>query len=311
MLQRERNLLLTLGRRIDEGTSQGGLTPGEKLKTEILKVYQSELKAAENSLREILRDLNQTLSSDYRSLSEVKRSCRLRLDDTRNAAVKVEQDFNAILELEREMNALHPNGNVSHNRIFAEIMAEVSRAANTLESNLGAGDIFQDYRQQEGAALETVVKLQEEAIAERHNLVYAYQKTLVKPGNEGGKRGEGGEGGGGGAMAVLVDSVSNQYVLSRPRDVTVPIEDHHLIHDMVNLLLVSFLLGSLCSLIKVPPLLGYILAGLILGPFGYNTVNSVVQVRQTLSYNIHWTPLGQIGGVLRRCPYRGDIFILF
>lgn len=281
LLQRKNNLLLTLSHRLDDSLSQQQvLTTEEKLKIEILKVYHSELKATDNSLQDIIHDLNQTLSSDYRSLAEVKRSCQLRLDDMRNGAVKVEEDFNAILELEHEMNALHPNSNVTHNKIITEIMSEVSRAADSLESNGGAADIFQNSKNQEGAALETVVKLKEENIVERHNLAYAYQKTLVKSWNGGGKEGEEkeGGGGGGGAMTILVDSVSNQYVLSRPRDVTVPIEDHNLIHDVVNLLLVAFALGTLCSLIKVPPLLGYILAGLLLGPFGYNTINSVVQV---------------------------------
>ena len=268
------------------------LTEEEKLKTEILKIYQSELKATENSLMVILRDLNQTLSSDYRSLAQVKRSCRLRLDDMRNAAVKVEEDYNTVLELEREMHALHPESNLTHNRIIAEIMAEVSHAADSLESDLGASDVFQDSRNQEGAALETVVKLQEGGLAARHNLAYVYQKTLVKSGGRRGRE-KGEEEGGGGAMAVLVDSASNQYVLSRPRDVTVPIEDHHLMHDIVNILLLSFVLGSVCSLINVPSLLGYILAGLLLGPVGYNVISSVVQVSP--SPNLLYIPVLKAG----------------
>ena len=218
----------------------------------------------------ILRDLNQTLSSDYRSLAQVKHSCQLRLDDMRNAAVKVEEDFNTILDLEKEMHALHPNSNFTHGRIITEIMSEVSHAADSLESQLSAADIFQDSQHQEGAALETVVKLQEAAVAEHLNLVFVNKRMPVRGGGE--------EGGGRGVMSVLVDSASNQYVLSRPRDATVPIEDHQFIHDIVSLLLLSFALGTLCSLIKVPPLLGYIMAGLLLGPFGYNTITSVVQV---------------------------------
>jgi hypothetical protein len=268
MLQRKSKLLLTLGHRIDDIKQEPVATTEEKLKVEILKIYQNELKATEKSLLMILRDLNQTLGSDYRSLAQVKHSCQLRLYDMRNAAVKVEEDFNTILDLEKEMHALHPNSNLTHGRIFAEIMSEVSHAADLLESQLSAADIFQDSRHQEGAALETVVKLQEAAVAEHLNLAFVNGRRL--PVKDGG-------GGGGGVMSVLVDSASNQYVLSRPRDATVPIEDHQFIHDVVNLLLLSFALGTLCSLIKVPSLLGYIMAGLLLGPFGYNTVTSVVQ----------------------------------
>ena len=268
--------MFSLGHRIDDILQQPAVTPEEKLKMEILKIYQSELKATESSLLMVLKDLNQTLGSDYQSLAEVKRSCRMRLDDMRNAAIMVEEDFNTVLELEKEMHSLHPYNNLTHNVIIAEIMSEVSHAADTLENELMA-DVFQDSRNQEGAALETVVKLREGLLAERHNLAYVYQKKLVKS-RAGGGRGGGRDDEGGGAMAVLVDSASNQYVLSHPRDVTVPIEDHHLIHDIVNIFLLSFVLGSLCSLIKVPPLLGHILAGLLLGPVGYNVVSSVVQV---------------------------------
>lgn len=77
---------------------------------------------------------------------------------------------------------------------------------------------------------------------------------------------------------MVIDSSSNQYILSRPRDVTFPVEDHHLIHDIIHLLVLSFLMGALCSLFKVPSLFGYIFAGMILGPTGLNLVGSVVQV---------------------------------
>jgi Kef-type K+ transport system membrane component KefB len=77
---------------------------------------------------------------------------------------------------------------------------------------------------------------------------------------------------------VLVDSASNQYILSHPHDITVAIEDHRFIHDIINLLLLSFLLGIVCSLFKIPSLSGYIFAGMVLGPSGYNTIISVVQV---------------------------------
>lgn len=268
--------MLSLGHRIKNIMQQQAITAEEELKMEILKIYQRELKAAESSLLMVLRDLNQTLGSDYRSLAEVKRSCHMRLDDMRNAAVKVEEDFNTILELEKKMHSLHPNGNLTHNVIIAEIMSEVSHAAESLEKDL-TSDVFQDSRNQKGAALETVVKLQEGVLAERHNLAFVYPKKLVRSREKKGSWRQKEEGGAG-AMAVLVDSASNQYVLSRPRDVTIPIEDHHLIHDIINLMLLSFILGGLCSLIKVPSLLGYILAGLLLGPVGYNIISSVVQV---------------------------------
>ena len=77
---------------------------------------------------------------------------------------------------------------------------------------------------------------------------------------------------------MLIDSSSNQYILSRPRDVTIPIEDHHFVHDIILIVLLSFFLGGVCSVFKVPCLFGYIFAGIVLGPTGWNLVGSVVQV---------------------------------
>jgi len=86
MLRKKNNLLNTLNAHIEEIRSQQAITQEEKIKMEALKVYERELKATEKSLATVLQDLNQTLSSDYRSLDTLKHSCQMRMGDMHDAA---------------------------------------------------------------------------------------------------------------------------------------------------------------------------------------------------------------------------------
>ena len=279
MLNKKKTLLGTIGNHIQSIKEQSAVSPEVHLKMNILLIYQRELKAVENSLVMVLKDLNQTLSSDYRSIENIKRSCRERQEDMRNAAVLVEEDFNIILDLEKAVASLHPNISLqTHFNLISDFLSEIARAADDLESDL-VEDVFSNYKQMEGAGLETVVKLSEDTLLE-HSLkrVQAGRDKMAAESMGGAssrnrrlRKRRGG-------ISMLIDSSSNQYILSHPRDVTIPIEDHHFLHDIIHIVLLSFVLGSACSVFKVPSLFGYIFAGMVLGPTGWNLVGSVVQV---------------------------------
>lgn len=289
MLNRKNSLTESISEHVRSIQQQSSISPAVHLKMNLLLIYQQELKAAENSLMMVLKDLNQTMNSDYGSIDNIKKSCRVRQEHMRNAAVLVEEDYNVILGLEKEMSAHNPNSSSlqSHFKLVNEFLSEISLAADKLESNL-VEDVFSDYKNIQGAEFETVVKLSGDSLHE-HDM-----KRVRDHAQDGGK-GEEDMGGGrslwgrkrsrGGGASMLIDSSSNQYILSRPRDVTFPVEDHHFIHDIINLLLLSFVFGGLCSVVTVPPLFGYIFAGMCLGPTGWNLVGSVVQVES----------LGEIG----------------
>lgn len=284
MMNKKSSLLSTVSRRMSDVEKKSTISAELKFQMEILAIFQRELKATEKSLVAVLNDLNQTLSSGYQSLEKIKKSCQLRLDDMREAAVLVEEDYTSILELEREMKSLHPNTSLqTHYHLLDEIFSELIHAADSLESNLQE-DVFGDSKRLRGASVETVIKLYEDELYE-HGILHMQQKrgqedkqgSLV--GNAEEERGHAhSDKKSRRGISVLVDSASNQYILSHPRDITVAIEDHHFIHDIINLLLLSFLFGVVCSLLRVPSLLGYIAAGMVLGPSGYNTIISVVQV---------------------------------
>lgn len=291
MLNRKNSLTKSISDHVRSIQQQSSISPAVHLKMNLLLIYQRELKAAENSLMMVLKDLNQTMSnSDYGSIESIKRNCRVRQDHMRNAAILVEEDYNTILGLEREMEAQNPNSSSlqSHFKLVNEFLTEISQAADELESNL-VEDIFSDYKNIRGVEFETVVKLSEDTLHE-HDMKRVRDHT-----QDGGD--EKTKGGGqeniwrkrkrsrGDGISMLIDSSSNQYILSRPRDVTFPVEDHHFIHDIINLLLLSFVFGGLCSVVTVPQLFGYIFAGMCLGPTGWNLVGSVVQVES----------LGEIG----------------
>lgn len=79
-------------------------------------------------------------------------------------------------------------------------------------------------------------------------------------------------------VVTLVDQDNNEYVMMRPSDTTVIIEDPQLIHDFILIIVTSFTLGWMFTWIGLPAFFGYILAGIMIGPSGYNLIQELVQV---------------------------------
>ena len=75
---------------------------------------------------------------------------------------------------------------------------------------------------------------------------------------------------------VLVDSQNNKYVLSKPKDSTAPLIDHHLVMDIIMVLLICLPFGMLCEKVALPTLFGYVMTGVLLGPSGLNVLKSMV-----------------------------------
>lgn len=103
-------------------------------------------------------------------------------------------------------------------------------------------------------------------------------------------------------LSVLIDSQNNQYVLTKPRDSTIPRADHHFIkvppsslhphltshvkkiqsllttnintcfQDLVSVVMLSLPCGWVCTLVGLPPMFGYIVCGVLLGPSGLNSI---------------------------------------
>lgn len=107
-------------------------------------------------------------------------------------------------------------------------------------------------------------------------------------------------------LSMLIDSQNNQYVLTKPRDSTMPRADHHFIkvarpfgpapghcvvrygasnspscvsgQDLVSVVMLSLPCGWMCTLVGLPPMFGYIICGVLLGPSGLNSIKVCVCV---------------------------------
>lgn len=261
MLRKSSGIQSALQKQLDSGKSKLPSSDSETFKLKLVDLYARELRTAEKTLIDFLHDFNDSLSSEYGVLSRLEKNCQDRLNSMRRAAVSLEEDYNYIIELEKEMASVL-NVNVSladRPRIIKGIFSEISHAADELEKKF-QGDAFQLSKKLGGAALETVVKL-----ADSEENPKGLAAGVRHHSDEDGR-------------TVLIDSLSNQYVLSRARDITVPVEDVHFLYDLSYLLLLSFLMGTICCMFKVPTLLGYTIAGMVLGPVGFDQIRSLVQV---------------------------------
>ena len=254
-------------KQLQHGSAVSAQTQAQLTK-KVLGIYQRELNAVEKSLEMVLRDLYQTLSSDYHSLENIKRACKMRQTDMGAMAILVEQDYNVILELEKEALVSHPNTSLqTHFSILNQFLSEISHAADALEKKL-VENVFNDYKNLKGADFETVVKLREGSL-HQHKRIQALHGDVNGDETQGNKVG---------GVSMLIDSANNQYILCRPRDMTVPTQDHHFIHDFINILLLSVIFGGVCSLFRIPSFFGYVFTGMVLGPTGLNLIGCLVQV---------------------------------
>ena len=254
-LRKKQELSEALSKKIHNLQSQDkNLTKEMSFQIKVLNLYQAELNASEESFYTVLTGLNRTLFSGYRSLDIIRLSCESRLAEMQTAALLVEGNHNDAMKLVEESQVL--NASQSDHKLVNEILSEISHAADKLEDQLKA-ESFNDLVQGKGKSqlqgdteIETVVKLRDSGNGHHHE---QYQRNSDE-------------------QVVLVDSLSNRYTLSRPRDITVLIDDPYLVKDIVLLMVLCSLLGALCCLMGIPTLFGFGVAGMLLGPAGYNIV---------------------------------------
>ncbi|KAI7875379.1 hypothetical protein K492DRAFT_240306 [Lichtheimia hyalospora FSU 10163] len=77
--------------------------------------------------------------------------------------------------------------------------------------------------------------------------------------------------------AILIDQDDNEYIMTRPSDTTVIYEDMQLLHDFILIVVSSYVFGCLFAMVKLPAFFGYILAGVVTGPAGYNMITELIQ----------------------------------
>ncbi|KAM8922680.1 transmembrane and coiled-coil domain-containing protein 3 isoform 7-T9 [Lycaon pictus] len=248
------------------------LSDEEKLfQVHTFEIFQKELNESENSVFQAIYGLQRALQGDYRDVVNMKESSRQRLEALREAAIKEETEYVELLAAEKHQvealkNMQHQNKSLS---ILDEILEDVRKAADRLEEEIEE-HAFDDNKSVKGVNFEAVLRVEEEEANSKQN----FTKREVEDDL---------------GLSMLIDSQNNRYILTKPRDATIPRADHHFLKDIVTIGMLSLPCGWLCTTIGLPTMFGYIICGVLLGPSGLNSIKSVVQVETLGEVGVFFT----------------------
>ncbi|XP_004631213.1 transmembrane and coiled-coil domain-containing protein 3 isoform X1 [Octodon degus] len=249
-----------------------GLSAEEKLfQVHTFEIFQKELNESENSVFQAIYGLQRALQGDYKDVVNMKESSKQRLEALREAAIKEETEYVELLAAEKHQvealkNIQHQNKSLS---MLDEILEDVRRAADRLEEEIEE-HAFDDNKSVKGVNFEAVLRVEEEEASSKQN--------ITKRETEDGL-----------GLSMLIDSQNNRYILTKPRDATIPRADHHFIKDIVTIGMLSLPCGWLCTAIGLPTMFGYIICGVLLGPSGLNSIKSIVQVETLGEFGVFFT----------------------
>ncbi|XP_031414011.1 transmembrane and coiled-coil domain-containing protein 3 [Clupea harengus] len=247
------------------------LSQSERLyQVRTLEVFERELNESEHSVFQAALGLQRVLHGDYRDVVSMKHSSRLRLEALREAAIKEEKEYLDLLAAEKhQVEALKIAKDQNRTLSMLEgILEDVRKAADRLEEEIE--DHAFDYKK-EGMNVEAVLRVDADETLKNKNTSHRDppEQNL--------------------GLSMLIDSQNNQYVLTRPRDSTMSRADHHFIKDVVSIVMLSLPCGWLCIQMGLPPMFGYIMCGVLLGPSGMNTIKSMVQVETLGQFGVLFT----------------------
>ncbi|XP_027740442.1 transmembrane and coiled-coil domain-containing protein 3 isoform X2 [Empidonax traillii] len=272
-LLRQKNVVLNkLKNAIRAVEKDVGLSDEEKLfQVHTFEIFQKELNESENSVFQAIHGLQRALQGDYKDVVNMKESSRQRLEALREAAIKEEMEYVELLAAEKHQvealkNMQHQNKSLS---MLDEILEDVRKAADRLEEEIEE-HAFDDNKSVRGVNFEAVLRVEEdEANSKRNASKREVEDDL--------------------GLSMLIDSQNNQYILTKPRDSTIPRADHHFIKDIVTIGMLSLPCGWLCTTIGLPTMFGYIICGVLLGPSGLNSIKSIVQVETLGEFGVFFT----------------------
>nr|XP_054385277.1 transmembrane and coiled-coil domain-containing protein 3 isoform X4 [Pongo abelii] len=255
-LLRQKNAVLNkLKNAIGAVEKDVGLSDEEKLfQVHTFEIFQKELNESENSVFQAIYGLQRALQGDYRDVVNMKDSSRQRLEALREAAIKEETEYMELLAAEKHQvealkNMQHQNQSLS---MLDEILEDVRKAADRLEEEIEE-HAFDDNKSVKGVNFEAVLRVEEEEANSKQNITKREVEDDL-------------------GLSMLIDSQNNQYILTKPRDSTIPRADHHFIKDIVTIGMLSLPCGWLCTAIGLPTMFGYIICGVLLGPSGLNSI---------------------------------------
>uniref|UniRef100_A0A4W3HYX6 Transmembrane and coiled-coil domains 3 n=1 Tax=Callorhinchus milii TaxID=7868 RepID=A0A4W3HYX6_CALMI len=235
------------------------------------EIFQKELNESEKSVFQAIHGLQRALQGDYKDVVNMKESSKQRLEALREAAIKEEKEYVELLAAEKHQIAAlksiqDRNKSLS---ILDEILEDVRKAADRLELEI-EDHVFDDNKLAKGVNVEAVIRVEDDN--ENHERNLSQQEVQDGLG-----------------LSMLIDSQNNQYILTKPRDSTIPRADHHFIKDIVSVVTLSLPCGWLCTLMGFPTMFGYIISGVLLGPSGFNSIKSIVQIETLGEFGVFFT----------------------
>ncbi|KAI1899683.1 hypothetical protein AGOR_G00064300 [Albula goreensis] len=272
LLKQKKVAVKKLGTAMAAAERDRSLSDPEKLfQVHTLEIFQKELNESEKSVFQAMVGLQRALQGDYRDVVNMKESSRQRLEALREAAIKEEQEYVELIAAEKhQQEALKimqdQNKTLS---VLDEILEDVRRAADRLEEEI-EDHAFDYNKQMKGVNVEAVLRVEEEEDDSQRNVSKGKVEDDL-------------------GLSMLIDSQNNQYVLTKPRDSTMPRADHHFIQDLVSVVMLSLPCGWLCTLVGLPTMFGYIICGVLLGPSGLNSIKSMVQVETLGEFGVFFT----------------------
>ncbi|XP_019740028.1 transmembrane and coiled-coil domain-containing protein 3 isoform X2 [Hippocampus comes] len=239
-----------------------------------IQVFQKELNESEHMVFQAVHSLQRVLQGDYRDVGNMKESSKQRLEALREAAIQEEQEYVELVAAEKHQqeaakSVLARNKTLS---MVDEILEDVRKAADRLEEEIEE-HAFDNNKQMQGVNVEAVLRVEED---EENGGIRKNKSSQREAEEDLG-------------LSMLIDSQNNQYVLTKPRDSTMPRADHHFIKDLVSVVMLSLPCGWMCTLVGLPPMFGYIICGVLLGPSGLNSIKSMVQVETLGELGVFFT----------------------
>uniref|UniRef100_A0A8C6PE51 Transmembrane and coiled-coil domains 3 n=1 Tax=Nothobranchius furzeri TaxID=105023 RepID=A0A8C6PE51_NOTFU len=275
LLHRKSVVVKKLGAAVTAVEQDVNLSEAEKqFQVHTLEVFQKELNESEHLVLQAVQSLQRALQGDYRDVVNIKESSRQRLEALREAAIKEEQEYVELVAAEKHQQealkiALAQNKSLS---MLDEILEDVRKAADRLEEEIEE-HAFDNNKQMKGVNVEAVLRVEDDE--EKGGKMKNKSRKVEVEDDLG--------------LSMLIDSQNNQYVLTKPRDSTMPRADHHFIKDLVSVVMLSLPCGWICTLVGLPPMFGYIICGVLLGPSGVNSIKSIVQVETLGELGVFFT----------------------
>ncbi|XP_060689316.1 transmembrane and coiled-coil domain-containing protein 3 isoform X1 [Hemiscyllium ocellatum] len=272
MLRQKNVVLNKLKKAIKAVGADSRLSTAEKIfQVHTFEIFQAELNESEKSVFQAVHGLERVLQGDYKDIVNMRESSKQRLEALREAAIKEEKEYVELLAAEKHQaealkNMQHANRSLS---ILDEILEDVRKAADRLEEEID-DHVFDNNKLVRGGNVEAVIRVEEDQEDHKQNLsVHEVEGGL--------------------GLSMLIDSQNNQYILTKPRDSTIPRADIHFIKDIISIVVISLPCGWICTLMGLPTMFGYIVCGVLLGPSGLNRIKSIVQVETLGEFGVFFT----------------------